>query len=304
LNEGIHIINQQFVLTKKVGKEDSGKMLREFLTNKSGLSRRAITAIKKGGDFLVNRQSVTVRYMITEGDVVDIIFPKEEASPGLIPESVPLDIIYEEDAFLVINKPADLQTVPSIRNWIKSVANGVVYYLQNNGLAATAHMVTRLDRDTSGLVLVAKHGFLHEYFTRMRKNGDLTREYIAIIHGHLSKKEGTIDAPIGRKDGSIIERCVRPDGKPAITHYKVLEETSDNSFVSVVLETGRTHQIRVHFSNLGHPLVGDDLYGGKKEAIARQALHCHKLHLYHPITLAPMTFTAPLPEDMASLVRK
>lgn len=300
--EGINIKDQQFVLVKKVGKEDEGTLLREFLSRKAGLSRRAITAIKKSGDFLINRHAVTVRYVLEENDEVHIVFPKEIGSPGLIPDAVPLNIIYEEDAFLVINKPSDLQTVPSRQNWSRAVANGVIYYLQEKGLAATAHMVTRLDRDTSGLVLVAKHGFLHEFFTRMRKNGELSREYIAIVHGHLSEKTGTIHAPIGRKDGSIIERCVRSDGKEAITHYKVIKESKDYTVVSVVLETGRTHQIRVHFSHIGHPLVGDDLYGGEKGPIDRQALHCHQLHLLHPITRQPMTFTAPLPEDMLKLI--
>ena len=302
MNEGLHIINNQFVLYKKVHHDGDGKLLREFLSVRAGLSRRAITAIKRNGDFLVNGHSVTVRYTLEESDDIHIVFPKEVESEGLISEFISLNIVYEEEAFLVINKPADLQTVPSRRHWSRSVANGVLFYLQEKGLAATAHMVTRLDRDTSGLVLVAKHGFLHEYFTKDRKIGLLSRQYIAIVHGQLSKDEGTIDAPIGRKEGSIIERCVRPDGKRAITHYKVLKEAEGYTMVSVVLETGRTHQIRVHFSHLGHPLVGDDLYGGVKGEMNRQALHCYQLHLLHPISREPMTFTAPLPEDMANFM--
>jgi len=302
LNEGIHIIHHQFVLVKRADREDAGQLLREFLKERAGLSRAAITAVKKDGDLLVNGNHVTVRYSLEEDDEIQIVFPKETESPGLIPEPVPLDIIYEEPAFLVVNKPADLQTVPSRQDWRKAVANGILFYLKKSGLASTAHMVTRLDRDTSGLVLVAKHGFFHESFTRMRMNGQLSREYIAIIHGHLSDKEGTIDAPIGRKDGSIIERCVREDGQRAVTRYKVLKETADYSVVSVRLETGRTHQIRVHFSYLGHPLAGDDLYGGKRELIGRQALHCYRLRLHHPITMETMTLTVPMPEDMLKLI--
>ncbi|MGV3489335.1 MAG: RluA family pseudouridine synthase [Tuberibacillus sp.] len=302
MEDGIHLVDGQFVVVKKIKKEDAGKLLRDFLKSDIGLSRTAMTAIKKNGNLAINGEHVTVRYILKEKDELHIVFPKESESPGLVPEAVPLNIIYEEPAFLVVNKPAELQTVPSMRDWRQALANGILYYLKKAGLESTAHMVTRLDRDTTGLVLVAKHGFFHEAFTRMRKSGRLSREYIAIIHGHLPESEGTIDAPIGRKDGSIIERCVREDGDRAVTHYKVLKETMDDSVVSVKLDTGRTHQIRVHFSYLGHPLVGDDLYGGKRDDIQRQALHCHRLRLYSPVTEVPMIFTAPLPEDMRRLI--
>ena len=302
MNEGLHLLSGQFVWIKKVGADDAGEPLRQFLREKMNLSRAAVTAIKRDGHLEVNGLPVTVRRVIEENDQVTVTFPKEQESAGLLAEPVPYSIVYEDDAFMVINKPAGLQTVPSRKDWKRSLAGGVLFYLKQHGVEATAHMVTRLDRDTSGLILVAKHGFFHEMFTKMRKAHRLSREYIAIVHGHLDTHEGVIDAPIGRKEESIIERCVRSDGRPAITHYKVIKETEAFSVVAVRLETGRTHQIRVHFSHIGHPLVGDDLYGGSREAISRQALHASRLFLYHPVTEEAMTFTAPLPEDMKRLV--
>jgi len=175
-------------------------------------------------------------------------------------------------------------------------------YYESNKIPYTVHVVTRLDRDTSGLLLVAKHRYSHSLLAKAQKLGKIKRTYKAIVEGNLEKVQGTIDLPIGRKQGSIIEREVNESGKRAITKYKTIKKFSSHSFIEVELETGRTHQIRVHFSHIGHPLVGDDLYGGNRMNIDRQALHCYKLRFEHPFTKETIELESKLPADMKNLI--
>jgi 23S rRNA pseudouridine1911/1915/1917 synthase len=285
-----------------VKSRDNNRVLKEFLYLQ-GISKRALTQIKfYGGKILVNNVELNVRKVLSEDDIVTIIFPQEKRSPEMAPENIELDIVYEDEFILVINKQAGMPTIPSRQHPTGTLANAVLYYYDQNNLSFTFHAVNRLDRDTSGLLIIAKNSFVHNLFAHEQKKGTIKRKYKAIVHGELEGK-GIVNAPIGRKQGSIIERCVTEDGQSAITHFEVLNKKNEYSLVELSLETGRTHQIRVHMAHLGHPLVGDDLYGGSTNILNRQALHSYSINFFHPILLKELKFESVLPEDMEKFLR-
>ncbi|WP_078382806.1 RluA family pseudouridine synthase [Sutcliffiella halmapala] len=293
-----------FSLTYVIEQQDKGKLLREFLKEKR-ISKSALTEIKfYGGGLFVNDEPVTVRYLLKAGDQIVVQFPKETPSEDLQPEEIPLDIVYEDDYVLVIDKPPAIASIPSREHRSGTLANALLHYYQSKGYESTIHIVTRLDRDTSGLMLIAKHRHAHHLFSLQQREYGIKRRYEAIAHGLVQQSNGRIDAPIGRKDSSIIEREVREDGQKAITNYQVLGRSQAFTHVSLHLETGRTHQIRVHMAYLGHPLAGDNLYGGKKKDIKRQALHSCELSFYHPSAEKTFTFHSKLPKDMMGLLKK
>lgn len=287
----------------KIEENHDGMTIRDYLQQEKDFSRRMLKVIKfQGGAIFVNGTSQDVRYCLQTGDVLFIQFPPEIASMYMVAQPVPLSIKYEDEAILVVDKPAGIATLPSSHHPGHTIANGVLAHYKSNNLPYTVHVVTRLDRDTSGLLLIAKHRYSHSLLDKILQNGHVTRKYKAFVQGHLKEKEGVIDAPIGRKEGSIIERQVIATGKQAITHFKVLQEFVDCSLISIHLETGRTHQIRVHFSDIGHPLIGDDLYGSVSSLLNRQALHCAEIHFIHPVTKAALMLESPLPKDMLGYV--
>ncbi|ATP39132.1 RNA pseudouridine synthase [Solibacillus sp. R5-41] len=278
-------------------KED-GQLLRDALAD-FGISKRTLTAVKfDGGALYVNGEERNVRHPLQGGDVVTIIFPPEEVSEGLIAEYGELAIVYEDEALLIIDKPAYISTIPSREHPSGSVANYVRGYFQRQGIASTVHIVTRLDRDTSGLMVIAKHRHIHHLMSEQQKSAQLQREYEAVVEGHVKIEKQSIKAPIGRKDSSIIEREVCADGQAAHTDVTVLKQGNKNSLVRLKLHTGRTHQIRVHMAHIGHPLVGDDLYGGSQQSLDRQALHCVFVQFPHPLTGEVMIFESQLPENL------
>ncbi|MER2105343.1 MAG: RluA family pseudouridine synthase [Solibacillus sp.] len=290
-------MKKQFELQFRATRE---QLLREAIAE-WGISKRALTAIKfDGGDILVNGAEQNVRYVLAAGDEVTIRFPREQVSDGLVAEDEDLQIVYEDEAILVINKPAYQSTIPSREHPTGSVANVLCGYFERQQIASTAHIVTRLDRDTSGLMIIAKHRHIHHLMSEQQQRGEVHREYEAIVHGHAETQ--SIMAPIGRKDTSIIEREVRADGQFAHTDVRVVAHRDGYSHIRLKLHTGRTHQIRVHMSYVGHPLVGDDLYGGSTEQLARQALHCVFVEFTHPISGECMRFTSELPMDMHQLI--
>ncbi|WP_096270272.1 RluA family pseudouridine synthase [Paucisalibacillus globulus] len=285
--------------------KDDGRLLRDFLRNGQGFSRRILKSlIYDGGSILVNEKQVNLRHIIKTGDRVLIEFPKEKKGIHMSPENIPINIIYEDESILVINKQAGIATIPSANHRNNTIANGVLYHYLKNNIPYTVHVVTRLDRDTSGLLLIAKHRYSHSILSASQKQEKVKRKYYVITEGTLQDKKGRIDANIGRKDGSIIERVVRSDGQHAITNYQVIKENDLYSLVDVQLETGRTHQIRVHFSHVGNPLAGDDLYGGSNDVITRQALHCYSISFEHPESKKWITFTIDLPEDMRKILSR
>jgi len=295
-------MDRAFHLKWTIRKEEDGMLIFDFVKAKQ-ISKRALTDIKfNGGDLLVNSEHVTVRHKVKEGDVLTIIFPKEERGSGLQADKVPFTIVYEDQHCLVINKPPYVPSIPSREYTKGTLANGLIDYYEKHHIASTVHIVNRLDKDTSGLMLVAKHRFAHSLFSTQQKTKQIHRTYKAVVHGVLNLDQGTITAPIGRKKDSIIEREVCEDGQVAVTHYEVIQRLEDKTLVKLILETGRTHQIRVHMSSLGHPLCGDQLYGGNENEIKRQALHSSQLSFWHPLLEKQLTFEAEMPEDMSELL--
>lgn len=276
--------------------------LRDFLSNQ-GISRRTLTAIKyDGGKLSVNGIVHDVRHLLLLGDEVEILFPPEEMSTGLALEYGHLDIIYEDEAILILNKPPGQSTMPSSNHKSGTIANFIAGKYARELIPSTVHIVTRLDHNTSGLVCIAKNRHIHHLMSQQIMKSTFRRQYEAIVEGHVGEDEFTISEPIGRKDGSIIERIVREDGQESRTSVRVINRFTKNgrdlTKIALILHTGRTHQIRVHMQWAGHPLAGDDLYGGHRDVISRQALHCAEIVFNHPITGAGQTFRKDMPNDM------
>ena len=276
-----------------------------FLKQK-GFSSQNLVQLKKNPDaVLANEVPCFMNHVLHPGDTLTLHIREACSSEKIPPVELPLDIVYEDEDLMVINKPAGMPIHPSMNNYYNSMANALAYYFDQQNRPFVFRCINRLDRDTSGLTIVAKHyvsaGMLSAMIANKAASG-ITREYLAIVKGSVQPPEGTITAPLGRKEGSIIERTIDFEkGESAITHYKVLDEKNGHSLVSLILETGRTHQIRIHMKHLGYPLIGDYLYNPDMERIQRQALHAWKLSFVHPITGEKMQFTAPLPEDMAKV---
>jgi len=287
----------------EIAEKSAGLSIRHFLKEEKSFSRRILKSIiNDGGAVELNGRCVKLNERLNIGDNLVVKFPKEEKSSHMKPENISLDIIYEDEFLLVVNKPAEMATIPSYHHPSGTLANAILAYYEKKCIPYTVHIVTRLDRGTSGLVLIAKHRYSHSLLSSLQKKGEIKRKYQAIMTGILSTDTGIITKRIGRKDGSIIERTVREDGREAITHYKTIKKTINHTFVDIELETGRTHQIRVHFSSIGHPLAGDDLYGGSKDLIKRQALHCNHISFLHPFRQKSMSFSSSIPKDMEMLL--
>ncbi|MGC5326710.1 RluA family pseudouridine synthase [Brevibacillus sp. SYSU BS000544] len=286
-----------------VSPEESGLTVRDLLQKNYGVSRRLLISAKYSGVISRNGTLVYVNEKVAEGDVIQVTLPDESAET-LEPEPMSLVIRYEDEDLLLIAKPPGLVVHPTRTHPNGTLANGVVAYWLAKGESRKFRPINRLDKDTSGLLLVAKNQWAHEQCSRMQQDKTMKRTYQAIVHGVVAEDQGLIDAPIGLKETSIIEREVREDGQSARTHFTVLARGNEATWVELSLETGRTHQIRVHMNYLGHPLLGDDLYGGIRNEIGRQALHAVRLQFNHPRTKQIQIFTDPLPDDMAELVRK
>ena len=313
-------------------------MLTPILTIKGylksrGYSTQNLKILKQlPGGILLNGEPAHMNARLTTGDILTVQIKEDASSENIIPVPLPLSIVYEDEDLLVVNKPAGMPIHPSQNNYDNTLANALAYYFQQKGEPFVFRCIGRLDRDTSGLTVIAKHfvsaGILGDLVAQkaqmscdapcpvdpwIRSRDAFTREYLAIVRGTLTPAEGTITAPLGRKPGSVIERCVDyENGEPAVTHYRVLEQKNGYSLVSLILGTGRTHQIRIHMKYIGHPLVGDYLYNPEASindsgnalipSLTRQALHSHHLSFPHPITGTPLEFISPLPEDMQQLL--
>lgn len=235
---------------------------------------------------------------LCSGDTVTILLTEEASSENIVPTPLPLDIVYEDEDLLIINKPAGMPIHPSQGNYDNTLANACAYYFQQKGEPFTYRCINRLDRDTTGLLIIARHAYSASLLSSMVAKREIHREYLALATG-LVPDSGVIEAPIARVDGSTIEREVNFEtGEFARTHYRRLEYKNGYSLVSLKLDTGRTHQIRVHMKYIGHPLPGDFLYNPDYSVIRRQALHSYRLTFTHPITGKELQFTAPLPDDM------
>lgn len=288
-----------------IDEDSAGLRVEQFLRRKrySGQNLSEIKRMPKS--ILVNGVHYYMRQELSKGDHLQVRICETKNSEKIPPTNLPLDIIYEDEDILVLNKPAGMPIHPSLNNYTNSIANALAYYFQSQGKPFIFRCCNRLDRDTSGLTIVSKHLVSGSILSDMTKYREVHREYLAIARGSVTPSEGTIQAPLGRKEGTIIERTVDWEhGEDAVTHYKVVKEANGHSLVSLRLETGRTHQIRIHMKYLGYPLIGDYLYNPDMEYMTRQALHSHHMEFTHPITGEHMSFTAPLPEDMARVMQE
>lgn len=293
-------------LQYKIKEKDKGKTIHMFLKEKK-YSRSAIIALKKTKTgILKNGLWARVTESLETGDVLAISLKEEASSDNIVPKKRPLDILYEDADILVLNKACDTPIHPTLNNYDNTLANGVMYYYKNQGKSFVFRCLTRLDRNTTGVTILAKNLISSGILSKQMQEGVISRAYVAFVEG-ITKEKGSIDLPIGRAEGSIIERKVDPiKGKEALTHYERLEvfyvKGQAVSLVRLQLETGRTHQIRVHMAAIGHPLVGDFLYNETNRMLGRQALHAAECGFYHPISRKYHRVVAPLPQDMARLM--
>lgn len=291
--------------------EDAQKNLRidKFLAEQlPDQSRSYLQKLLKDGKVSVNDTTVKANYKVQLSDVIRFELPDPEV-PDILPEDIPLDILYEDDDVLLINKPKGMVVHPSAGHYTHTIVNAVMYHCKDhlsgiNGVMRPG-IVHRIDMDTTGVIVICKNDSAHQSLAEQLKEHSITRKYRALVHGNLKEDQGTIEGPIGRHPVDRKKMAInRQNGKPAVTHYKVLERFGSYTFVECQLETGRTHQIRVHMASIGHPLVGDIAYGPAKcpFRLQGQCLHAMVLGFIHPRTGKYMEFTAPLPEYLTKLL--
>ncbi|MCR5481290.1 MAG: RluA family pseudouridine synthase [Clostridia bacterium] len=289
---------------------DAGLQIKDILRREFRFSARLRTKMKQNNCMYLNGKNMidgkAVRGWQTpnEGDVLEVRFPLEISD--FEPEDIPFDVIFEDDDLLIINKPAGFVVHPTKGQPSHTIANGLMKYILDTGQSFKIRFVNRLDMNTSGLLIVAKNAHVQENLIKQMKSGTIKKKYTAVVKGILPEDKGTIDAPLGRPDPDDVRRGVVVGGKESVTHFTVLERLPAGcTLVELVLETGRTHQIRVHMSHIGFPLVGDHLYGSEcPELIARHALHAGALTFLHPVSGSMIELSAPLPDDMKTLLSK
>ena len=284
----------------QITENERGTTVLDFL-RKKGFSRHILSSMKADKEALTrNGQRIGGREHLLAGDHFRVRLLETIDSDGIVPVSMPLSILYEDEDILVINKPADMPVHPSIGNYTNTLANGVTAYLDAKGEHSPFRCINRLDRDTSGALILAKNAFSAAVLSTQMRNRQIRRTYLAVVEG-ITPPNGTISAPISRVDDSVIERHVDfLHGEPAVTHYERLETKNEHSLLEIHLETGRTHQIRVHMGYIGHPLPADYLYHPVYDCFKRQPLHSLQLEFRHPVTDKPMCLLAPVPEDMCN----
>ena len=276
--------------------------IKEVLKSYFFISDRLLTKLKNNKRIFLNGNTEYVTKQISIGDFISVNIDFEEESENIVPINMNLNIIYEDDSLLIIDKPPFLPVHPSASHYEDSLSNGIKYYYDSINLKRKIRPVNRLDKNTSGIVIFAKNEYIQECLIKQMKSKLFVKEYIAILDGHMETNTGIIDAPIARKEKSIIEREISNNGDTAITHFEVIKnfecDSKKLSLVKFKLETGRTHQIRVHSKYIGHPILGDSLYGKKSELINRQALHAYKVSFIHPITKEKITIKSNIPSNM------
>ena len=282
---------------------NSDESIKQILKNKFNMSDRFILKLKSSNSIYINGVPVFINYKIQVNDILTIIENSKEDSSNIVPNSnIKLNILYEDDFLLIVDKPSNLPVHPSILHYEDSLSNAVKYHFDKIDLYKKIRPVNRLDKDTSGIVIFAKNEYIQECLVKQMKQNVFKKKYLAVLSGILEKDSGTISAPIARKNDSIIEREIREDGDLAISHFKVLERFNNMTLVEYTLETGRTHQLRVHSKYIGHPIVGDSLYGLQSPLISRQALHAYEVSFVHPINKEKMLIHSDLPDDIKKLI--
>lgn len=278
--------------------------LGSYLKNTAKLSSRLIRQAAREHRIEVNNKVENLSYKLSLGDIISVELERDE-SQNIEPEKMDIDVIYEDSDILVVNKSSGMVVHPTRRYTSGTLANGVLYYFKEKNENCIVRLVNRLDMDTSGLIIIAKNQFSHMALARDFEKDGFEKSYIAVVHGNLEENQGTIDLPIYRPGDGSINRIVDDRGQRSITHFKVIERIGSNDIVKLTLETGRTHQIRVHLSYIGHPIFGDSLYGNSEdEYIKRQALHAYSIKINQPRTGEPLVFETELPDDMKLLIEK
>jgi 23S rRNA pseudouridine1911/1915/1917 synthase len=291
-------------LDHTVTEEEAGRSVQEVLTGPMQVSRRMIQRLTRAKGILLNRRAPFLGRKVKAGDVVSARVQSDE-EPGLEPVEMPLSILHEDDEVLVIDKPPFVLVHPTSPEQKETLAHGVAHHFAQRGVKARVRPVHRIDRDTSGLVLFAGSALAHQRLDKQLREGGIGRLYQALVDGVMEDDAGVIDAPIARDPRRPNLRAVRPGGEAARTRWRVIERFPRATLLELELETGRTHQIRVHMLHAGHPVLGDRQYGhAGTELLRRQALHASRLSFHHPTTGEPMEFTAPLPDDMARAVER
>ncbi|MCI8549474.1 MAG: RluA family pseudouridine synthase [Lachnospiraceae bacterium] len=291
-------------ISYEAGEEEEGIRIGQFLKRR-GYSRSCLSHLKQVPDgVMVDGHPRYLTERVLAGNKIQVHISETESSGQIVPVRLPLEIVYEDEDLLVVNKAAGMPTHPSMHNYENSLANGLAWYFKEQGKAFIFRCTNRLDRDTSGLTVVAKHILSACVLADMTVKKEIKREYRAIVRGSVKPPFGVICAPLGRTPGSVIERTVDfQKGEKAVTHYQVIGERNGHSLVALLLETGRTHQIRIHMKYLGYPVIGDYLYNPDMEYIRRQALHSFRLAFRHPVSGKEMKFEAPLPADMEAVLQ-
>ncbi|WP_251861833.1 RluA family pseudouridine synthase [Clostridium sp. Marseille-Q2269] len=281
--------------------------IKDYLRERENLSGRFVRKALREGRIFVNGEKVIRKRKLEKANLIEIYMSQEEHQ-NIQPESMDIEIIYEDSDIIVINKTPGIVVHPTKSYPTGTLSNGILYHFHTTGDRSIVRLVNRLDRDTSGLIIVAKNQFAHMRLAEDMTKASFKKIYVAVVHGTLKEKEGIINLPIYREEGTgSIKRVVDDRGQESITRYKVLQESSKGSIVKLQLETGRTHQIRVHMSHLGHPLYADSLYGNRdeeKEYIERQALHAYRLEFPHPRTREILKLQCDLPQDIKELIEK
>ena len=292
------VMKLEYVVNKLTEYETIKQVLKEeFL-----LSDRLIIKLKQAKQIYLNHKPTFINQKLEIGNKIIVDLDFEETCDNIVPRKMDLDILYEDDGLLIINKPPFIPVHPSMDHYEDSLSNGVKYYFDFIGLKRKIRPVNRLDKNTSGIVIFAKNEYIQECLVKQMKSNTFEKEYIAIVEGIIDKNEQVIDAPIARKENSIIERCVNPNGNNAITIIKLIKNYSDYSLIKCILKTGRTHQIRLHTSYIGHPIIGDDLYGNKSRKIDRQVLHAYRIKFIHPILKKEIEIETNIPKDIENLL--